>query len=148
MAYVNLIDIIYPVGSIYVSVDKTGPQTLFGGSWTQITNKMLRGVSSSTASKQNLGSSSHNHIWGLKYASYYGILPTLLNADADNNMLQLINATSTTQEISTSDHSVNNSIGQGWKYVSKPVIVTKKAKTDSSSYLPEHMTCYMWYRTA
>ena len=148
MAYVNLIDIIYPVGSIYISVNKTAPQTLFGGSWTQITNKMLRGVSSSTASKQNLGSSSHDHIWGLQYASYFGSFPTLLNASPDEHMLELINATSTTKRTSEYDHNCNASVGQGWTTISHPVIVAQRAKTDSSSYLPEHMTCYMWYRTA
>ena len=29
MAYVNLIDIIYPVGSIYISVNKTAPSDSF-----------------------------------------------------------------------------------------------------------------------
>ena len=37
MAYVNLIDIIYPVGAVYISYTSTNPQVLFGGSWTAIT---------------------------------------------------------------------------------------------------------------
>ena len=32
---------IYPVGSIYLSVNSTSPATLFGGSWTQISNRFL-----------------------------------------------------------------------------------------------------------
>lgn len=35
---VSLIDIIYPVGSVYKSSDSTSPATLFGGTWTQISS--------------------------------------------------------------------------------------------------------------
>lgn len=33
----------YPVGAIYASANSTSPASLFGGSWTQITNAALRG---------------------------------------------------------------------------------------------------------
>lgn len=36
MAFVNLGQIIYPVGSIYISVTSTSPATIFGGTWTAI----------------------------------------------------------------------------------------------------------------
>ena len=36
-----LLDKTYPVGSIYMSLQSTSPASLFGGSWTQITNKFL-----------------------------------------------------------------------------------------------------------
>lgn len=32
----KLIDIIYPVGSVYISTNSTSPKNLFGGSWTQV----------------------------------------------------------------------------------------------------------------
>ena len=35
------IDEIYPVGSVYISVNSTSPATLFGGTWTQITGRFL-----------------------------------------------------------------------------------------------------------
>lgn len=46
MAYVNLGQIMYPVGAIYASVNSTSPATLFGGAWSQITDAALRGATS------------------------------------------------------------------------------------------------------
>ena len=37
MAFVSMIDLIYPVGSIYQSMNSTSPATLFGGTWAAIT---------------------------------------------------------------------------------------------------------------
>lgn len=36
-----LSDVLYPVGSIYMSVNSTNPSTLFGGTWEQITGRFL-----------------------------------------------------------------------------------------------------------
>lgn len=44
MAYINLGQVIYPVGAIYASANSTSPASLFGGSWTQITDAALRGA--------------------------------------------------------------------------------------------------------
>lgn len=38
------IDILHPIGSFYISNTSTSPASLFGGSWTQITNAALRGA--------------------------------------------------------------------------------------------------------
>lgn len=38
---VPLIDVIYPVGSIYMSVNNVSPQTFFGGTWVAIEDKFL-----------------------------------------------------------------------------------------------------------
>lgn len=37
----DLLNIIYPVGSIYVSMNSTSPATLFGGTWEQIKDQFL-----------------------------------------------------------------------------------------------------------
>ena len=39
----DLLDLVYPVGSIYLSVDSTAPSTLFGGTWEQIKDTFLLG---------------------------------------------------------------------------------------------------------
>lgn len=40
--FVNLLDIIYPVGSVYISFHSTSPASSIGGTWSQITDKVLR----------------------------------------------------------------------------------------------------------
>ena len=40
----DLLDLVYPVGSIYLSVGSTSPATLFGGTWTQIKDTFLLGA--------------------------------------------------------------------------------------------------------
>ena len=37
----TLLQILYPVGSIYMSMNSTSPATFIGGEWTQIDNKFL-----------------------------------------------------------------------------------------------------------
>ena len=62
----DLIDVIYPVGSIYMSVNSTSPQTLFGGTWEQIQDTFLL-ASGTTYTNGDTGGSadatlvSHNH---------------------------------------------------------------------------------------
>jgi len=38
------VDFIYPVGSIYMSVNSTNPGTLFGGTWSQLKDRFLLGA--------------------------------------------------------------------------------------------------------
>nr|DAE23920.1 MAG TPA: baseplate protein [Myoviridae sp. ctool15] len=37
----KIIDLIYPVGSVYISANDVNPQALFGGSWEQIQGRFL-----------------------------------------------------------------------------------------------------------
>lgn len=67
--YVSILDFIYPVGSIYMSVNSADPGTLFGGSWERIQDRFLL-ASGSTYGAGNTGGSakatlpSHTHTLG------------------------------------------------------------------------------------
>ena len=39
----RLVDVIYPIGAIYISVNSTSPASLFGGTWEQIKGRFLLG---------------------------------------------------------------------------------------------------------
>lgn len=41
----TILDYIYPIGSIYMSVNSTSPETLFGGVWQKIEDRFLIGAS-------------------------------------------------------------------------------------------------------
>lgn len=41
MAWFNLLNLIYPVGSVYFSVTATSPSSIIGGTWTQLTGGVL-----------------------------------------------------------------------------------------------------------
>jgi trimeric autotransporter adhesin len=40
--FVNLMDLVYPVGAIYQSTSSTSPAEMFGGTWVQVTGKFLK----------------------------------------------------------------------------------------------------------
>ncbi|MBQ7030837.1 MAG: hypothetical protein IJN13_00500 [Bacilli bacterium] len=58
---VNIFNLIYPVGAIYISTNSTNPTYLFGGSWKQLTDRFLIGAGSSYSVNSTGGSSSHTH---------------------------------------------------------------------------------------
>ena len=53
------VDKIYPVGSIYMSVNSTNPGTLFGGTWQRIEGRFLLGASSTYGAGSTGGEASH-----------------------------------------------------------------------------------------
>lgn len=62
----SIIDLIYPVGSIYMSVNSTDPSTLFGGSWERIQDRFLLASGSTYGAGTTGGSAdsvvvSHTH---------------------------------------------------------------------------------------
>lgn len=54
----------HPVGSLYWSSDSTDPGTLFGGTWTQITDTYIVAAGSSFTVGNNYGSLTHVHSTG------------------------------------------------------------------------------------
>ena len=78
----DLIDVIYPVGSIYMSVNNVSPSTLFGGTWEQIKDTFLLASGTNYATGTTGGEAthtltidempSHNHRQYNKYRSNTG----------------------------------------------------------------------------
>lgn len=55
----QLIDLVYPVGAIYMSVNSTSPQTLFGGTWQQISDTFLLAAGSTYSAGSTGGEATH-----------------------------------------------------------------------------------------
>ena len=54
-----ILDNVYPVGSIYMSVNSTNPENLFGGTWEQIQGRFLFGMNSSYPAGSTGGEITH-----------------------------------------------------------------------------------------
>lgn len=54
-----ILDNVYPVGSIYLSVNSTNPKNLFGGTWEQIQGRFLFGMNSSYPAGSTGGEITH-----------------------------------------------------------------------------------------
>lgn len=55
----NLVNLIYPVGSIYMSVNSTSPATLFGGTWVQLKDRFLLGAGDTYSNGGTGGEATH-----------------------------------------------------------------------------------------
>ena len=55
----DIFDLIYPVGSIYMSVNNTNPSILFGGTWTQIQDRFLLAAGGTYTNGNTGGEATH-----------------------------------------------------------------------------------------
>lgn len=55
----DIVDLVYPVGSIYMSVNSTSPASLFGGTWTQIEDTFLLSAGSTYTAGDTGGEAAH-----------------------------------------------------------------------------------------
>lgn len=55
----QILGLVYPVGSIYMSINNVSPVTLFGGKWVQIEGKFLLGASTTYEANTTGGEATH-----------------------------------------------------------------------------------------
>lgn len=125
MAFVNLMTVIYPVGSVYVSVSATSPSMLIGGTWTQVKGATL----AATGANSFAGG-----------ASYGGSLKISVNQIPSHNH-------SIYMHMKSGDNSDSQS---GIEYVNGGTINSKMIidTGGGQNFLPYHFGVYVWYRTA
>ena len=74
----SILNLVYPIGSIYMSANLVSPATLFGGTWTQIKDTFLLAAGNTYAAGSTGGEAEHvltvdempEHSHGLGYRNY------------------------------------------------------------------------------
>lgn len=130
----DLLDAVYPVGAIYLSVDSTSPASLFGGTWQAIKDVFLLSAGDVYSNGATGGNANHSH--GLTNANArFGSDGT--NYFFDNNKtIEWTAYSKKTQPIAgTGSYPVNSAIGLN-------------GNTDSASNMPPYLVVCMWKRVA
>lgn len=129
---------VYPVGSIYISVNNTNPGTLFGGTWEQIKDVFLYATQKSPGATG--GSKNHTHSLDTN---------TAVGAIRLNNGGSLEYAETTVSANITTNYSITGTGGKGDSASRTNHYAMKLyGNTSSSSNMPPYLEVYMWKRTA
>ena len=137
-SFINLLDVVYPIGSIYTSMDSgANPASTVGGTWVQVTNRFLY----ASSSVKSTGGYEYSYM-DLYIDYYYGVL-----SGADRTHLAIFGggASATyTSQVQTEAYKISsNLIGS---LDSRTPNQLKTASTWDNK--PPYITCKMWYRTA
>lgn len=130
-----VLDNVYPVGAVYMSMNSTNPGTLFGGTWKQVQDQFLLGASSSYPSGSSGGEAthtlttnempSHQHIFARGFDD--DNIPDYLGGSSEKYGVRagMRNETSTT-------NYYTDKVGGGTAH----------------NNMPPYLAVYIWYRTA
>lgn len=119
------VDFIYPVGSIYMSVNSTNPSTLFGGTWSQLKDRFLLGAGNTytngntggaatvTLTVNQMPKHSHTVYRSTETGSFFGLTGVSPNQ--------------------TTQYAVNT---------------TEAGNSEAHNNMPPYLVVYMWKRTS
>lgn len=119
----RIFNLVYPVGSVYISFNNTNPSILFGGTWTQIKDRFLL-ASGNTYGLESTGGQSKVTL-DLPNYQY-----RVWNTDANNS----------DNDISRYWQPEGTNYGLGSVYT--------RNKNKAFDIMPPYLTVNMWRRTA
>lgn len=152
----NILEI-YPIGSIYMSVNSTNPAEKFGGTWVQLTDRFLIGAGSTYGVGATGGSTllqSHNHTGGTSANGQHNH-SLALNEDSNYVMYGTLNWGATyTGFVINSINSNGPSSGKSFPLMANyngnhsHTFTTNHTGGGNAENMPPYRGVYMWYRSA
>lgn len=140
LAKAELLDAVYPIGSLYMSVSAADPNTLFGGTWERLKDRFLLAAGDTYAAGTTGGEAAHTltvaempaHTHGISRTGTISEPSVLLGAPGQytgNAFASL--GTSGIDALATTTYSVATTGGG-----------------TAHNNMPPYLTVYMWKRTA
>ncbi len=131
----DLLNLVYPVGSIYMSVNSVSPATLFGGTWEQLKDKFLLGAGDTYSLGTTGGSATHSHTLDSAYVQMRNVAGNYLN-----NIKDVDETWTPRWQLNINSETPTN--------VSQNAGIPLGGTTDNGSSLPPYLVVCMWKRTA
>lgn len=136
----SIMNFIYPVGSIYMSVNNADPNVIFGGVWERFANgRCLVGVDTTqtefdTSQKAGGSKDFQEHYHDIRWNK----------SDGDGVTISVTGTGQKALDISSWSWNYNRKNVRG----SGSNLYTSKEGTGTSGNLQPYITCYIWKRTA
>lgn len=130
-----LLDLVYPVGSIYMSVNSTDPSTFIGGTWERIQDRFLLSAGSAYAAGTTGGAATHTLTVEQMPAHNHKF------AWADNS------ATADTNKITLASSAAASTSSQKWRTTNGDLIL-ETGGGGAHNNMPPYLAVYIWKRTA
>ena len=135
----GLIDLIYPVGSIYMSVNNANPSVLFGGTWEQIQDRFLL-ASGSTYSAGSTGGEASHTLTEYEMPLHNHDVAT----DSNPDYVWTVEGANYTGKVNkTGIYASSNEIAYGYR-----VATTYNGGNQPHNNMPPYIAVYVWKRTA
>lgn len=146
--FTDIINLIYPVGAIYMSVNSTSPATLFGGTWVQLTDTFLYAsntadTNSTTATNGSANAVivAHSHTPVTDSSGANAFAQVKLGAfyhDTGNNRLGTVNSNGVRYA----------HVGQTNNPTASHSSTAEAGVDGTGKNMPPYMKVFMWKRTA
>lgn len=138
-----ILDNVYPVGSIYMSVNSTNPKNLFGGTWEQIQGRFLFGMNSSYPAGSTGGEITHKLTQGeMPKHNHNGLYYSYI---ATENSITL-NSGTASYRVPWGSPDYTDDCGPG---TGKAELVTGEVGSGQAhNNMPPYLSVYIWKRTA
>ena len=132
----KLLNTIYPVGSIYMSVSDNSPQNFLGGTWVRIEGQFLLGAGSGYNAGSTGGEATHT-LTTDEMPSHNHFLNRIVPGGSGGNYTVMA---TTTQSANSWDSSKKNSIPN--------VTMDSRGESKAHNNMPPYLAVYIWKRTA
>lgn len=133
--FVNLLDIVYPIGSVYISFNSTSPSASIGGTWELLNNVFLYGTSGATGVK---GGESAHLLTEKEMPKHHHALRIAVKWGGDAGVLRSVVATNSEfwngGDIDNGTYDSNNS-------------TSSTGAGQQHNNMPPYITCRMYRRT-
>lgn len=125
----------WPIGSIYMTVSNTSPESLFGGTWERISERFLLGASSSYPAGSTGGEFAHK----------------LTQSELPNYSLSVANGSNVIRsKTGSSADAYVQTQSSGWgipNWESKTVTVASGGSGKAHNNMPPYLSVWIWKRT-
>lgn len=151
----KLVDLIYPIGSFYMSMNETDPSLLFGGTWVHVGGRFLLGATMSS----DTGLDTYGYIKSSAgYWYHFNLAGERINLNGTGVTWGEVNHTLTIDEMPSHVHdgvrraAIGNegglSMGTSSGSANTDYLTNATGGGLAHNNMPPYFTVHMWYRTA